>query len=36
MSGIYVMMAGIALFVTIIGVMDLLAERHDKRSKQER
>ena len=35
MIGIYIMMAGMVLFVSIIGVMDLLARRQDRRRKQE-
>jgi hypothetical protein len=33
MIGIYIMMAGMALFVTIIGIMDLLADRHESQRK---
>lgn len=35
MIGVYIMLSGIALFVTIIGVMDLLARRRQRRVRQQ-
>ena len=31
MAGIYIMLGGIVLFVTIIGVLDLLGQRQKRR-----
>jgi hypothetical protein len=30
MTGIYIMLGGMVLFATVIGVLDWLAERHDR------
>lgn len=35
MIGLYIMMGGIVAFVTIIGVMDLLARRQQRRLRQQ-
>jgi len=35
MIGVYIMLSGIALFVTIIGIMDLLARRQRRRLRQQ-
>ena len=35
MTGIYIMMGGIVAFVTIIGVMDLLARRQQRRLREQ-
>lgn len=34
MTGVYVMMGGVALFVTLIGVMDLLGQRQKRRQEK--
>ena len=36
MMEIYIMMGGIIVFVTIIGVMDLLARRQQRRLREQR
>ena len=33
MTGYYVMMGGLALIVTAIGIYDFLAERHNERER---
>ncbi len=36
MTGIYIMLGGMVLFATVIGVLDYLTEIHDRRERAKR
>lgn len=36
MTGIFIILGGMAAFATVIGVMDLLAERRDRAAGKQR